>query len=116
MPSAWSPGFTYDEFRDYNMKTTEGRRSAAAVAVVSTPMGGYWSIQTMRWLSPPAIQNPNSTQLIDGQKYLLFFQADHLHMVAWKRNGTLYWVLNTLDNELTNDLMMGLATSFKPVK
>ena len=37
-------------------------------------------------------------------------------MVAWKRNGTLYWVLNTLDNELSNDLMMGLATSFKPVK
>jgi hypothetical protein len=86
------------------------------VAVVATPTGGYWSIQTMRWMDPPAIQHPNSTQLIDGQKYMLFFQADHLHMVAWKRNGTLYWVLNTLDNELTNDLMMGLATSFKPVK
>jgi len=116
MPTAWSPGFTYDEFRAYGIKTTEGRRSAAAVAVVATPTGGYWSIQTMRWMDPPAIQHPNSTQLIDGQKYMLFFQADHLHMVAWKRNGTLYWVLNTLDNELTNDLMMGLATSFKPVK
>jgi LCP family protein required for cell wall assembly len=116
MPTAWSPGFTYDEFRAYSIKTTEGRRSAAAVAVVATPMGGYWSIQTMRWMDPPAIQDPNSTQLIDGQKYMLFYQADNLHMVAWKRNGTLYWVLNTLDNELSNDLMMGLATSFKPVK
>ena len=116
MPTAWSPGFIYDEFRAYSIKTTEGRRSAAAVAVVATPMGGYWSIQTMRWMDPPAIQDPNSTQRIDGQKYMLFYQADHLHMVAWKRNGTLYWVLNTLDNELSNDLMMGLATSFKPVK
>ena len=116
MPTAWSPGFTYDEFHDYSIKTTEGKRSAAAVAVVATPMGGYWSIQAMRWMDPPAIQHPNSTQLIDGQKYMLFYQADHLHMVAWKRHGTLYWVLNTLDNELTNDLMMGLATSFKPVK
>ena len=79
-------------------------------------MGGYWSIQAMRWLDPPAIQNPNSTQVIDGQKYMLFYQADHLHMVAWKRNNTLYWVLNTLDNQLSNDLMLGLATSFKPVK
>jgi hypothetical protein len=116
MPTAWSPGFAYDEFRAYGIKTTEGKRAAAAVAVVATPMGSYWSIQAMRWLDPPAIQNPNSTQVVAGQEYLLFYQADHLHMVAWKRNGTLYWVLNTLDNQLSNDLMMGLATSFKPVK
>jgi hypothetical protein len=116
MPTAWSPGFAYDEFRAYGIKTTEGRRTAAAVAVVSTPMGGYWSIQAMRWMDPPAIQNPNSTRVIAGQPYMLFYQADHLQMVAWKRNGTLYWVVNTLDNQLSNDLMMGLATSFKPVK
>jgi len=116
MPTAWSPGFTYDEFRAYGIKTTQGKRGAAAVAVVTTPTGGYWSIQAMRWMDPPAIQNPNSTQVIAGQEYMLFYQADHLHMVAWKRNGTLYWVLNTLDNQLSNDLMMGLATSFKPVK
>jgi LCP family protein required for cell wall assembly len=116
MPTAWSPGFTYDQFRAYRIKSTQGRRSAAAVAVVATPIGGYWSIQAMRWMDPPAIQNPNSTQVIAGQEYLLFYRADHLHMVAWKRNGTLYWVLNTLDNQLSNDLMMGLATSFKPVK
>ena len=116
MPTAWSPGFTYDQFRAYRIKSTQGRRSAAAVAVVATPMGGYWSIQALRWMDPPAIQNPNSTQVIAGQEYMLFYQADHLHMVAWKRNGTLYWVLNTLDNQVSNDLLMGLATSFKPVK
>ena len=115
MPTAWSPGFTYDEFRAYGIKNTEGKRSAAAVAVGTTPMGGYWSIQELRWMDPPAIQDPDGTQVVGGQKYLLFYQADHLHMVAWKRRGTLYWVLNTLDNQLTNDLMMGLATSFKPV-
>ena len=116
MPTAWSPGFTYDEFRAYSIKTTEGKRSAAAVVVGATPMGGYWNIQAMRWMDPPAIQNPDSIQVAAGQKYMLFYQADHLHMVAWKRHGTLYWVLNTLDNQLSNDLMMGLATSFRPVK
>ena len=116
MPTAWSPGFTYDQFRAYGIENTEGKRTAATVAVVATPLGGYWSIQEMRWLDPPAIQNPNSTQTVAGQDYMLFYQADHLHMVAWKRNGTLFWVINTLDNQLSNDLMMGLATSFKPVK
>ena len=116
MPTAWSPGFSYDQFRAYSIKTVDGKNSSAAVAVVRAPAGGYLNIQAMRWLDPPAIQNPNSTQVIAGQEYMLFYQADHLHMVAWKRNGTLYWVLNTLDNQASNDLMMGLATSFQPVK
>ena len=54
------PGFTYDQFRNYSIKTTEGKRSAASVAVVQTPQYGYWSIQAMRWLDPPAIENPNA--------------------------------------------------------
>jgi len=116
MPTAWSPGFTYDQFRSYRIETIRGRRSPAAVAVVSTPSGGYWSIQALRWLDPPAIADPNSTQTLGGTKYMLFYQADHLHMVAWRRHGTLYWIINSLDNELSNDLMMGLATSFEPVK
>ena len=116
MPSAWSPGFTYDEFRAYSITSTEGKRSAAAVATVRTPGAGYWSIQAMRWLDPPAIQNPSGKQVVGDTEYLLFYEGQHLHMVAWKRNKTLYWVLNTLDNELSNELMLGLATSFKPVR
>ena len=115
-PTAWSSGFTYDQFRNYSIETTEGKRSAASVAVVQTSQYGYWSIQAMRWLDPPAIENPNTTQKIAGRTYMLFYQSDHLHMVAWKERGTLYWVLNTLDNQLSNDLMMGIAKSCKPVK
>jgi hypothetical protein len=37
-------------------------------------------------------------------------------MVAWKRKNTLYWVQNSLHNDLSNDLMLGLATSFKRVQ
>jgi LCP family protein required for cell wall assembly len=115
-PTAWSTGFAYDQWRNYSIETTDGKQSAASVAVVETSQYGYWSIQAMRWQDPPAIQNPSSTQTIDGRKFMLFYQSDHLHMVAWKEHGTLYWVLNTLDNQLSNDLMLGLAASCKPVK
>jgi LCP family protein required for cell wall assembly len=115
-PTAWSSGFAYDQWRNYSVETTEGKRSAASVAVVRTSQYGYWSIQAMRWQDPPAIQNPDSTQTVKGRKYMLFYQGDDLHMVAWRAHGTLYWVINTLDNQLSNDLMMGLATSCKPVK
>jgi LCP family protein required for cell wall assembly len=115
-PTAWSYGFSYDQWRNYSIETTEGKKSAASVAVVRTSQYGYWSIQAMRWQNPPAIQNPDSTQTIKGRKYMLFYQGGDLHMAAWKERGTLYWVLNTLDNQLSNDLMLGLATSCKPVK
>jgi hypothetical protein len=115
-PTAWSSGFTYDQFRDYTITTTEGKNSRAFVAVVRTAQSGYWSIQAMRWMDPPAIRNPSARQRIGGRTYLLFYQGEQLHMVAWKERGTLYWVLNTLDNQLSNELLMGLATSCKPVK
>lgn len=115
MPTAWSPGFSYDEFRTYRIKTPTGT-SAAAVAVARTPSGGYWSIQTLHWARPPAITDPDAAKTVKGTKYLLFYQGDRLHMVAWSRNGTLYWVLNTLDDEISSDVLLGLATSFTPVE
>ena len=116
MPTAWPSGSVYDEFRKYSVPNLDGKGTRAAVAVARTPLGGYWSVQALRWTDPPAIEDPNDVQTIKGQEYMLFYQGDHLHMVAWKRGGALYWVLNTLSNELSNDVMLGLATSCKPVK
>jgi hypothetical protein len=45
-----------------------------------------------------------------------FYNGVQLHMVAWKTAGVLYWVANTLDNELGSKAMMALATSFTRVK
>ncbi len=119
MPTVWSPGLAYDQFRAYSIAMSLRKGAAhkpAAVAVGVTPTGSYFDIQAMRWSDPPAISSPNSSQVVRGTKYLLFYQADHLHMVAWQAGGTTYWVVNSFDNALSNDLMMALATSSKPVK
>ena len=49
-------------------------------------------------------------------RYLQFYNGDQLHMVAWQIRRHLIWVSNTLDNEISNDAMMALATSFTRVK
>ena len=116
MPTKWSSGSTIDQMRHYKIETTSGKNAAAFVAVAAAPQGGFWDIQEMRWLNPPAIQNPTSTQVIGGTEYMYFYQGSALHMVAWKRDKALYWVINTLDNELSNDTMTGIATSFQPVR
>ncbi|MEZ5124960.1 MAG: LCP family protein [Thermoleophilia bacterium] len=113
-PTVWASGLAYDQFRAYAIRTTEGRRVAAAV-VVGTYGSGSWSIQALRWTDPPAIAHPSAVRVVDGRRYMLFKQSGHLHMIAWKENGVLYWVLNTLDDQLPNDLMLALATSCQPL-
>ncbi len=107
-------------FRAYTVETPQKRHVKAAIAV-GTAVGGswgateYWGVQALAWSDPPAIANPNSTRTVKGRTYLLFYQEPSLHMVAWHENGETYWVVNTLDNALSNHLMMKLAESCRPV-
>ena len=123
-PTTWAPGLGYDTtgvpFRAYTVETPQKRHVKAAIAV-GTAVGGswgateYWGVQALAWSDPPAIANPNSTRTVKGRTYLLFSQGSSLHMVAWHENGNTYWVVNTLDNVLSNHLMMKLAESCRPV-
>ena len=115
MPLDWAPGLGYEELRTYDLAKPDGTRVPAMVAVGTTPSGGYFDIQVMRWTYPPAIAHPSGTQTIKRVKYLLFYQGADLHMVAWHKGPNTYWVMNSFDNELSNELMMALATSFKIV-
>ena len=123
-PTTWSTGLGYDTsgmpFRAYTVQLPDGRHAKAAIAV-GTVAGGawgateYWGIQALKWKDPPAIANPSATRTIGGRTYLLFNQDKSLHMVAWQENGTTYWVINTLDDLLSNELMMKLAQSCRRV-
>lgn len=123
-PTTWAPGLGYDTtgvpFRAYTVETPQKRHVKAAIAV-GTAVGGswgateYWGVQALAWDDPPAIADPNSIRTVKGRTYLLFYQDKNLHMVAWHENGDTYWVVNTLDNVLSNHLMMKLAESCRPV-
>jgi len=117
MPTSWVPGYSYDwaMSRTYILPTGHGNR-ASAVVVGTTTSGGYWHIEETRWTNPPAIASPDVVRTIKRVRYLQFYNGSQLHMVAWRAGRTLLWVSNTLDNEISNDAMMALATSFAPVK
>ena len=123
-PTIWAPGLGYDTagvpFRAYSVATPDKRHVKAAIAV-GTVTGGlwdtteYWGVQAIAWADPPAIAHPDATRTIAGRSYLLFHQGTGLHMVAWREHGTTYWVINTLDDLLSNHLMLALAESCQPV-
>ena len=110
MPTAWSPGLGYDQFRAYGCKTGHGI-VPAAVVVGTTPQGGYWDVQALRWTNPPILASPDTIKTIGAHSYSLYYDGAKLRMVAWRVGGTAYWVSNTLDEELSNPLMLALATS-----
>jgi hypothetical protein len=83
----------------------------AAVAVGTTPQGGYWDVQALAWANPPILASPNVTRTIAGRSYSLYYNGGQLHMVAWRVGHVAYWVSNTLDDELSSRLMLALATS-----
>ena len=117
MPTSWVPGYSYDwaMSRTYTIAADHGNRGAAVI-VGTTTSGGYWHIEETSWADPPAIDSPDAVRTIKRVRYLQFYNGAQLHMVAWKTGGSLCWVSNTLDNEISNDAMMALATSFARVK
>jgi LCP family protein required for cell wall assembly len=116
MPTTWPSGYGFDQFRAYTTPTGQGGKAAAAVIVATTPQGGYFDIQEIHWKSPPAVAQPDQLRTIRGRHYLLFYNGNKLHMVAWRMGDTTYWVNNTLDDQLPNETLFAIATSFTRVK
>jgi hypothetical protein len=114
MPTVWSSGLGYDQFRSYRLKA-DGHSVAAAVAVGTTPQGGYFDIQAITWTDPPILASPDATRRIGGRTYELFYDGAQLHLVAWTVGNVAYWVSNTLDDELPNATMLALASSSQAV-
>jgi hypothetical protein len=78
--------------------------------------GSYWGIQETRFTGAPILQSPDQTRRLDGRTYQFYFNGSHIHMVAFIKNGTAYWVQNTLIDDVSNADMIAIARSLKPVR
>ena len=116
MPTTWASEYGFAQFRAYTTPKGRGGKAAAAVVVGTTPQGGYFDIQELRWASPPATARPDQQRTIGGRKYLLFYNGKKLHMVAWRIRASTYWVNNTLDDQIPNSTLLAIATSFTRVR
>jgi LCP family protein required for cell wall assembly len=82
----------------------------------STGASEYWGIQMVRWQGAPALADPNRTLWIKGRKYELHYVGPNLQKVVLRmRDGTSYWVVNTLMNTLSNETMLAIAKGLRPL-
>jgi LCP family protein required for cell wall assembly len=81
----------------------------------NTGQNEYWGIQMTGWDEPPILDEPTLERAIAGRQYKLFFSGTRLHIVAFEQDGAVYWVVNTLRNDLSNETMLAIAKGLKPL-
>jgi hypothetical protein len=77
-------------------------------------IGGYYDFEGSDWLNPPLFAHAH-TQRIGGRDYRIVNDGSHIHVVGWRSGNVLYWVTNTLLEELSNQQMLALAASAQPL-
>ena len=107
---------TQEEVRPYALRDRQGHLHHAYVAVFQqSTLDGFYDVEGTDWLDPPIVAHPDETQTSGGRTYMIFADGEHIQMVAWRAGKVLYWVINTLLEELTNQQMMGIAHSMQPL-
>ncbi len=108
---------TQEEVRPYALRDPQGHlHHAYTIVFQQNAIGGYYDVEGTDWLEPPIIEHPQETRYVGRRAYMIFADGEHIHMIAWREHHVLYWVLNTLLEELTNQQMLTIADSTQPLR
>jgi LCP family protein required for cell wall assembly len=87
-----------------------------AVLTFVTPAGNvYWQIEETTWNSAPILANPTGRATLDGRHFDLYTTGGHIQMIVLRQKNASYWVVNTLQNSLSNETMIAIAKSLAPL-
>ena len=113
-PMSFPAEFTYQDFHVYEIDTEEGAKPALKV-VGASETGQAWGIMETTYTDAPLLQQPSTERDINGKTYRFFYVDDKLRYLAWQDGDVVFWITNSLQNTLTEETMVQLAVSFKPV-
>jgi polyisoprenyl-teichoic acid--peptidoglycan teichoic acid transferase len=99
------------EVRVYKLRDQHRNRHHAYVAVwQQTGLGGYYDVEGTDWTGIPLFANARKQQ-IGGRDYMIVDDGSHIHDIGWIDGKDLYFVSNTLLEDLTNAQMIAIARS-----
>jgi polyisoprenyl-teichoic acid--peptidoglycan teichoic acid transferase len=115
-PSLQTGPATQQSVRAYDIRDNHRKlRHAYVVVWHQSSLGGYYDFEGTDWPNPPLIAHPDEIRRIGSTRYLFFADGSHIHTIAWRRGGALYWVTNTLLEDLSNEQMLLIARSARPL-
>jgi hypothetical protein len=99
--------------RKYRIWTPQHHPQAAYQMTIelNATLGQYYDVQGMTWQHPPILADPTEVRVIGGKRLDLYFEGAKLDLVAWHTSRGVYWISNTLTDNLDKGQMIGLAAS-----
>jgi polyisoprenyl-teichoic acid--peptidoglycan teichoic acid transferase len=99
--------------RKYVIQTPQDHPEAAyqMTLVLNLTLGQYYDVEGMTWQNPPALVDPTESRVVGGKRLDLYFEGAKLDLVAWRTARGVYWISNTLTDNLDKQQMIGLAAS-----
>lgn len=98
--------------RDYRLD----KHHRALRLTFRTGTRNYWGIEEMNWGDAPILSERNFRRFYHGREFDLYYSGAHLHMIVLRGADASYWVVNTLDDELSNETMLAIARGLRPLK
>jgi LCP family protein required for cell wall assembly len=102
------------QVRAYGLKDQQGNFHHAYVIVWHVSIGGYYDFEGTNWQNPPLFAHAR-IQAIGGREYWFVDDGSHIHVIGWRTHGVVYWLTNTLLEELSTQQMLALAKSAQPL-
>jgi len=83
--------------------------------VINSALGEYYTVQGTTWKDPPILLHGiTGTRTVNGKVLDLYQNGAHISLVAWRTPTAVYWISNTLTDNLSNSQMIGIAASLTP--
>jgi LCP family protein required for cell wall assembly len=95
---------------------TKGKEAVRLTFLAGSELSGYWGIEETSWDDAPVLDHPSFKHKIKGREYYFYYNGAHLHMVVLKTRKASYWVVNTLDELLSNETMIEIAKGLRPLR
>jgi LCP family protein required for cell wall assembly len=109
-------GYTPDIVRAYTLPDEKGVRHRAYVISIDRGLvGEYYGIEGTDWTTPPILAGAHQTRRVAGRTYGVYLDGSHIRIVSWRSQNAVYWLSNTLDEELSNRQMLAIAESSRPI-
>ena len=104
------------DLHSYHIRAPGGRTYPIYVQVFSAAqLGQFYDVQGTTWTGAPLLRNPQQSVRVGGRTYQLYYESQHLNLVAWREYGAVYWVRNSLTNALANGELLAIAEETHPV-
>lgn len=109
-PSLQTGPATPQELHPYTVEDHKHLHHGYIAVWQQNSLGGYYDVEGLDWVNIPLFAHAR-TQQIGSRTYLIVDDGAHIHDIGWRVGKVIYFVSNTLLEDLSNSQMIAIARS-----